>query len=136
MLNRRTAPALLAVIGVASFLALPTNAGAAVTCVRAGTTAEISLGVAADVATVKRSGAAIQVNGASCGTATVNNIDQISATGTNDSSQRVVLDLGGGAFAPGVEVEAGGGALSRDRDRRRLPQRLRRGGPGGRVDRR
>jgi Ca2+-binding RTX toxin-like protein len=111
MFERRTLTTLGSIAAAAGAIALvPATAGAAVSCSFSGATATVTvtLGAGSDVATVKRSGTAIQVNGVNCGTATVNNTDTIAATGTADGFQRFVADLSGGALGPGKTAESTG----------------------------
>jgi Ca2+-binding RTX toxin-like protein len=75
------------------------NSGTATVSVSLGTgTATISVGA----------GGAIVLDGASCGTATVDNTDTVDVTGSPGS--RFSIDLSGGAFAPGASGEGSGQA--------------------------
>jgi Ca2+-binding RTX toxin-like protein len=109
---------MLAVLGsiaaAAGVIALaPATAGAASCSFSSGTaTVNVALTTASDVATVKRSGSAIQMGGVNCQTATVNNTDKIAVTGTAADSQGIVFDLSGGALGPGKTAETGTGAIS------------------------
>jgi Ca2+-binding RTX toxin-like protein len=106
MLTMFTALGLTAVVAAA--IAAPASAVGA--CSYSSATGKVSLALAgyADVATIRRSGDAIQVNGFNCGAATVFNTDLIRVDGTPDSSQQVTVDLGGGAFEPGLTPEGTG----------------------------
>jgi Ca2+-binding RTX toxin-like protein len=93
--------------------ALGTPARAAVTCTFASSEAQVTLMAIDDQAVIRRDGNAIEVNGAQCQAAagpdaTVNNTDRITVTGDAQAGQQVVLDLGGGPFAPGNTPEASG----------------------------
>jgi Ca2+-binding RTX toxin-like protein len=94
---------LLVAVGLATWLLPPTSAAASTTCVfDAGTgTVTIDVGVS-ETATIVRSGDALDVNGVPCDTATVTNTGQVNITTYEGSG--VVLDLGGGPFAPGTST--------------------------------
>lgn len=79
----------------------------AVTCTPTGTDVAIVVDNGESV-TIARSGDAIAVNGAPCGTATVANTDTISVTSTGVPVE-VTIDLAGGAFEPGATPEDDGG---------------------------
>ena len=114
-IERRFAATLGAFVSLVLAGALvPTMAGAAVSCsfTAATATATVTLAASADAATVGRSGAAIQVNGANCGTATVNNTDKIAVVGTVDHFQRLAVDRAGGVLGPGKTAETGAGVIS------------------------
>jgi Ca2+-binding RTX toxin-like protein len=97
---------LLAVISLGLALAVPRTASAAATCSLHGTLLKVQLG-SGDTATLARSGDAIQLDGAACGAATVNNTGRVTVTGST-GNEKFVLDLRGGPFAPGSGAEATG----------------------------
>ncbi len=115
MIKRRFA-ATLGAFGalVAAGTLTPAMAGAVVSCSFSGgtATASVTLSAASDSASLGRSGNAIQVNGANCGAATVNNTDTIAVAGTTANFQRVVIDRAGGALEPGMTPETGAGVVS------------------------
>jgi len=95
------------VIALGAALA-PGTASAAVTCTVAGTIMTISSDTA-DAITIKRSGSAILVNEAPCGSATVTTIGTIVVSEVSGASanQDLVIDLSAGPLAPGSEGETG-----------------------------
>src|SRR3954454_18112813 len=99
-------------IAATILVAAPAGAGAATSCSFAGSTATVTMATINDAATVGRSGSAIQVNGVTCGAATVTNTDAINVTGTIDGGQRVAVDLTGGPLGPGATAEGGAGEAS------------------------
>ena len=99
---------LAAAAAAASLLALPAGASAA-SCTFDPATAKVTVGASAanSVTTISRSAAgAIRVDGITCGAATVTTTDLVKVTG-GVGLQRIVVDLGGGAFAPGKTAESG-----------------------------
>ena len=85
---------------------LTAMAGTPATCNHDGVSmAAITLASAATV-TVLRSADAIHVDGVPCGAATVTNTDTITVDAPTDSI--LLIDLSGGAFAPGIAAEGDG----------------------------
>jgi Ca2+-binding RTX toxin-like protein len=87
----------------------PGAAAAAVDCAVNGAVMTVS-STGADSIALERSGSAIQVNGVTCGSATVTTIDSIEvdeSAGAN-ADQTLTIDLSGGDFAPGVSSESPG----------------------------
>jgi Ca2+-binding RTX toxin-like protein len=82
------------------------GASAAATCSFHGTQLKVQLG-SGDTAALARSGDVIQLDGAACGAATVNNAGRVTVTGST-GNEKFVLDLRGGPFAPGSGGEATG----------------------------
>jgi ELWxxDGT repeat protein len=81
------------------------------TCSLSGSTLTVAINSFDDV-TIRRSGSSLSVSNIditdpTCGGATVANVDTVNVTGTS-LPERVVLDLSGGAFAPGATPEATG----------------------------
>jgi Ca2+-binding RTX toxin-like protein len=96
-----------ACVGVVALLALAAPAEANFdSCTFAGgaVTATFTSGTAG---TLRVSGGAIQADGVNCQTATTANTDTITVVGDADYEQPVI-DLGGGAFAPGATDEGDG----------------------------
>jgi Ca2+-binding RTX toxin-like protein len=87
-------------MGVFLFL-VPVTAQAATTCSFAAGTATITFGAAGDSAAIVRSGSAINVNGAACGAATVNNTTDIAVAGVVTGGESVTVDLTGGPLVTG-----------------------------------
>ncbi len=81
-------------------------AQAAVTCTYSSAQArvDVAMSTPADVVTVSRSGLKIMANALQCGTATVKNTNVVYVT-ADAAEQTVVLQLSGGAFAPGKTKE-------------------------------
>jgi Ca2+-binding RTX toxin-like protein len=96
-----------AVAAVAA-LSVAGPAGAAVTCSYDTGTHNVTVKATGNNINVVivRNGTAIQVNGAACGAADVNNTAQIKVTG-GAGRQNVYIDFSGGAFAPGFGADAG-----------------------------
>ena len=96
----------LAVALTSLFSASPANAATGCTFVAPTLTVTIDPGASA---TLSRSGSAIQLNGSSCGAATVTNTDTIVVTGAA-GAETLTLQLVLGPFAPGAAAEATGAA--------------------------
>ena len=115
MIERRLGLMLSTFVAAAAAIAtIPAAAGAAVACTftPATATASVTMNNTSDAASLGRAGAAIQVNGVNCGTATVTNTDLIDVVGSTHGGQRVSVDLTGGPLAPGKTAETGTGAIS------------------------
>ncbi|HXG25519.1 MAG TPA: calcium-binding protein [Candidatus Binatia bacterium] len=98
------------VLGLALLVPLVVAPAAhAATCAFAGSTLTITY-AANDVVTLAVSGSSITMNGAACGAATTANTNLITTAGTVTGNESLVLDLSGGALAPGSASEAGGAA--------------------------
>jgi Ca2+-binding RTX toxin-like protein len=99
--RRRTTLVLACATVLAAVMAngmAPQAASAAVACDHSGSALSVTMTVQADRATFLRGpNGEIEVNGAQCGTATVENVEEISVTGA-DGWQRAVIDLAGGPF--------------------------------------
>jgi Ca2+-binding RTX toxin-like protein len=103
---RRKAALLLSTGILVGSSGIPAMAGTPATCIHDGvSTAAITLATAATM-TVSRNIDAIYVDGAPCGAATVTNTDTITVDAPNGSV--LVIDLSGGAFAPGITDEGDG----------------------------
>jgi Ca2+-binding RTX toxin-like protein len=100
--RRRTTLVLACATVLAAVMAngiAPQAASAAVACDHSGSALSVTMTVQADRATFLRGpNGEIEVNDAQCGTATVENVEEISVTGA-DGWQRVRIDLAGGPFA-------------------------------------
>jgi Ca2+-binding RTX toxin-like protein len=108
-MTRRIAwPLLFTLTTALTFLFSASPAQAATGCSFVAPTATVTIDPGAS-ATLKRSGPAIQLNGANCGAATVTNTDKISVTGAA-GSETFTVDLSGGPLAPGAGAEATGAA--------------------------
>jgi Ca2+-binding RTX toxin-like protein len=101
-MNRRQLSVLVG-LGAVAFLSSAVPAHGAVSCAFAAPTATIELG-SGDSASIKRSGSAIAVDGAACGTATVSNTGKVVVNGST-GAETITIDLTGGAFAPGAGSE-------------------------------
>jgi Ca2+-binding RTX toxin-like protein len=101
-MNRRQLSVLVG-LGALAVLCGAAPAHGAVSCTFAAPTVTIGLG-SGDSASIKRSGSAIAVNGAACGTATVSNTGKIAVNGST-GAETITIDLTGGAFAPGAGSE-------------------------------
>lgn len=94
---RSTAMSGMAVALLWLFCTSPAPGDAAVTCTYTAATKTVEVSVVGDVATIVRSGAAIEMDGMPCGSASVDNTVQIDVTGSA-SGENVGVDLGGGWF--------------------------------------
>ena len=103
-----TWPLVLALAAAFTFLFSVTPANAATVCTFVPPTLTVRIDPGAS-ATLSRSGTAIQLNGSSCGTATVTNADTIVVTGAA-GAETLTLQLALGPFAPGAAAEATGAA--------------------------
>ncbi|HEX8103993.1 MAG TPA: hypothetical protein VF533_15350, partial [Solirubrobacteraceae bacterium] len=111
---RTYVPAAAALTAALALAAAPGSAQAAASCTFDAAGAKVAvdasgLGTAARLS--RTPGGAIQLDGAACGAATVTTTDTIVVTG-GSGLQQIVVDLSGGAFAPGKTVETGTGAIS------------------------
>jgi Ca2+-binding RTX toxin-like protein len=98
--------AILTLIGA---LAGPVPPARAATCAFDPSTASVTIEVGdGETGVIARSGDAITLNGAPCGSATVSTTDTIVVNGTGTPVE-VEIDLSGGPFAPGATPEDGGG---------------------------
>ncbi|TML07841.1 MAG: calcium-binding protein [Actinobacteria bacterium] len=97
----------LAVLATAA--AAPGAAQAATTCSYNSFNhlATVTTFASGDVASVARSGSAIQVNGVACGAATVTNTDLIEVSDASGGDSTLALDLSGGPLAPGFTAQFG-----------------------------
>jgi Ca2+-binding RTX toxin-like protein len=103
---------ILVAASVAAWLLSPVQASAAATCSFDEPAATVHIVIPeTEMTTLSRSGNAILLDGAPCGTATVTNTDlvlfvddQVGAPG----KPSVTIDLSGGPFAPGVTPESDG----------------------------
>jgi Ca2+-binding RTX toxin-like protein len=94
---------------VLALLGLAAPADAALCGYSAGTkTAAVAITPGTE-STVRVNGTAIQVDGANCGAATTANTDVIDVNGSS-ADERLIIDLSGGAFAPGATAEGDGSA--------------------------
>ena len=91
---------------VLTALLVAAPAQAAVTCTYSSAQArvDVAMSAPADLVTVSRSGLRIMANGLQCGTATVKNTNAVYVT-ADAAEQTVIVQLSGGAFAPGKSKE-------------------------------
>ncbi len=94
---------------VLTALLVAAPAQAAVSCAYSSAQArvDVALSTPADVVTVSRSGLKIMANGLQCGSATVKNTNAVYVT-ADAAEQTVIVQLSGGAFAPGKTKESRG----------------------------
>jgi len=102
----------VAVIAIATGVILAAPASAAATCDYSGSIlrlAQVRLNAPGDVAVIERDGGVIEMNGAPCEEATVNNTSAVTFEEVADPPVDVtaVISLRGGPFAPGYDEEAG-----------------------------
>ncbi|HEX8104190.1 MAG TPA: hypothetical protein VF533_16345 [Solirubrobacteraceae bacterium] len=107
-------PALAApLIALGLLAAVPGGAAAASTCSFDAAAAKLTVNYASGAtARISRTAlGAIQVDGVTCGSATVRTVDTIVATG-GTGVQQLIVDMTNGQFAPGKTAETGTGAVS------------------------
>ncbi len=94
---------------VLTALLVAAPAQAAFTCAYVSAQARVNLAMSApgDLVIINRSGLKIMVNGVQCGSATVKNTNAVFVT-SDAAEQTLVLQFGGGAFAPGKTKESRG----------------------------
>src|SRR6266545_7998753 len=96
----------LAATAVVAALSVAGPAAAAVTCSFSSNQVTIAATGNNTSFDIVRNGTAIQVNGAACGAATVNNTATIKVNGAL-GRQQLMIDFSGGAFVPGFGADTG-----------------------------
>lgn len=105
----KLAAAIVMAAGLGGVAGAP-EAGATVACSFSASTARVTVTMTANESAGLSIGAdgRILVNGAACGTATRTNTNLISVVGSSSGNETVLIDLSGGAFAPGATSESTG----------------------------